>query len=78
MIEQKITIIGGGNLGSAIASGLIKSNQIQPSSITITRRRLNLLEKLQEQGVIITDNNIRIINIPKTIIQSKVVLNILL
>jgi len=58
MIEQKITIIGGGNLGSAIASGLIKSNQIQPSSITVTRRRLNLLEKLQEQGVIITDNNI--------------------
>jgi len=58
MIEQRITIIGGGNLGSAIASGLIKSNQIQPSSITVTRRRLNLLEKLQEQGVIITDNNI--------------------
>ncbi|HEY3372026.1 MAG TPA: pyrroline-5-carboxylate reductase [Prolixibacteraceae bacterium] len=58
MIEQKITIIGGGNLGSAIAFGLIKSGQIQPSAITVTRRRLNLLETLQEKGVVITDNNI--------------------
>ena len=58
MIEQKITIIGGGNLGSAIALGLIKSEQIQPSAITVTRRRLNLLEELQKKGVVITDNNV--------------------
>jgi len=58
MIDQKITIIGGGNLGSAIAVGLIKSNQTEPSMITVTRRRLNMLEKLQEQGVIITSDNI--------------------
>jgi pyrroline-5-carboxylate reductase len=58
MIDQKITIIGGGNLGSAIAFGLIKSKQIQPAAITVTRRRLNLLEKLQEQGVSITSDNI--------------------
>ncbi|MGE5394894.1 MAG: NAD(P)-binding domain-containing protein, partial [Candidatus Saccharibacteria bacterium] len=45
MIDQKITIIGGGNLGSAIAFGLIKSKQIQPSMITVTRRRVNMLEK---------------------------------
>jgi len=58
MIDQKITIIGGGNLGSAIAFGLIKSKQIQPTAITVTRRRLNLLEKLQEQGVSVTSDNI--------------------
>lgn len=58
MIAQKITIIGGGNLGSAIAFGLIKSEQIQPSAITVTRRRLSLIEKLQEKGVVITDNNV--------------------
>lgn len=58
MIDQKITIIGGGNLGSAIALGLIKSKIIQPSAITVTRRRLNLLENLQEQGVFITSDNV--------------------
>ncbi len=58
MIDQKITIIGGGNLGGAIASGLIKSKQIEPSAITVTRRRLNLLEGLKEQGVYITSDNL--------------------
>ena len=58
MIEQKITIIGGGNLGSAIAQGLIKSKMIQPSAITVTRRKLNLLEDLKVQGVTITNDNI--------------------
>lgn len=58
MIDQKITIIGGGNLGSAIALGLIKSNQIEPGAITVTRRRLNLLEQLQKQGVHITSDNV--------------------
>ena len=58
MIDQKITIIGGGNLGSAIAFGLIKSKQIQPSAITVTRRRLNLLEKLEGQGVCVSSDNV--------------------
>src|SRR5665648_109608 len=58
MIDQKITIIGGGNLGSAIAFGLIKSKLLPPTAITVTRRRLNLLEKLQQQGVCVTTDNI--------------------
>ncbi|HNX55514.1 MAG TPA: pyrroline-5-carboxylate reductase [Prolixibacteraceae bacterium] len=58
MIDQRITIIGGGNLGGAIAFGLIKSKQIEPSAITVTRRRLNLLDKLKEEGVNITSDNV--------------------
>lgn len=58
MIDQKITIIGGGNLGSAIAFGLIKSKQILPSAISVTRRRLNLLESLAEKGVQVTSDNV--------------------
>lgn len=58
MIDQKITIIGGGNLGSAIALGLIKSKQIQPSALTVTRRRLNLLENLAANGVTVSGNNV--------------------
>ena len=57
MIEQKITIIGGGNIGSAIALGLIKSQQLQPADITVSDRYLDLLKKLQEQNVTVTDNN---------------------
>ncbi|MDP2335532.1 MAG: pyrroline-5-carboxylate reductase [Bacteroidota bacterium] len=57
-MEQKITIIGGGNLGSAIAFGLIKSKLIEPSAITVTRRRLNMLEKLQAEGVCTSNDNV--------------------
>jgi len=57
MSSKKIAIIGGGNLGSAIAEGLIKSAFAKPADITITRRNLSRLQSLKEQGVTVTDNN---------------------
>jgi pyrroline-5-carboxylate reductase len=51
MIEEKITIIGGGNMGSAIAFGLMQSKQINPSAITVTDKYPHQLKKLQEQGI---------------------------
>jgi len=41
--EKTIAIIGGGNLGMAIAEGLIKSQFVTPQQITITRRNVELL-----------------------------------
>lgn len=58
MIDQKITIIGGGNLGGALAFGLIKSKLIRTSNITVTRRRIHLLEKLRVEGINVTSDNI--------------------
>ncbi len=53
---KKITIIGGGNLGSAIANGLIESG-LPPEQLTITRRSISALEKFKNIGVHITNNN---------------------
>lgn len=58
MIDQKITIIGGGNLGGSIAFGLIKSKQIEPSTLTISDRYVSVLKKFQDQGAKTTDNNV--------------------
>jgi len=58
MIDQKITIIGGGNLGGSVAFGLIKSKQIAPSSLTISDRYTSVLKKFQDQGAVTTDNNV--------------------
>ncbi len=58
MIDQKITIIGGGNLGGSVAFGLIKSEQIEPSLLTVSDRYKSVLKKFQDQGAITTDNNV--------------------
>lgn len=57
MKEKRIAIIGGGNLGTAIARGLISEGVIKPSNMTVTRRRVSLLKELSDQGIVVTDNN---------------------
>jgi pyrroline-5-carboxylate reductase len=57
MKDSKIAIIGGGNLGAAIAEGLIKSRFISPDHITVTRRNLEALLPLKQLGVKTTSDN---------------------
>lgn len=57
MKNSKIAIIGGGNLGAAIAEGLIKSQFISPQQITVTRRNLDVIQHLKVMGVNITSDN---------------------
>jgi len=56
-MTKKIAIIGGGNLGTAIAEGLIKSKFCQPADITITKRNIATLNDLSARGVNITSDN---------------------
>lgn len=56
-MSKHIAIIGGGNLGSAIAEGLLKSKFNKASEIIITKRNTATLESLKERGVSITDDN---------------------
>ena len=57
MTNKKIAIIGGGNLGSAIALGLLKSKQYQPENITVTRRKIELLTDLSKKGLNVHSDN---------------------
>ncbi|MCA4897187.1 MAG: pyrroline-5-carboxylate reductase [Bacteroidota bacterium] len=57
MKNKKIAIIGGGNLGAAMAEGLLKSGFSRPEDITVTRRTLSRLTDLKEKGVNVTDDN---------------------
>ena len=54
---KKIAIIGGGNLGTAIAEGLLKSGFSKPSDLTVTKRNLATLSSLKEKGVKISSDN---------------------
>ncbi len=56
-MENKIAIIGGGNLGSAIARGLLKSKKYAPENIYITRRKVDKLKDLKEKGIHVLSDN---------------------
>lgn len=55
--NHTIAIIGGGNLGVAIAQGLIVSGLLPAEKITVTRRRTSLLADLAKQKVVVTADN---------------------
>ncbi len=54
---RKIAIIGGGNLGTAIAEGLLNSGFCKAADIIITRRNIATLNALQLRGVNVTTDN---------------------
>lgn len=56
-MSKKIAIIGGGNLGTAIAEGLIQSGFVLPKHIIITKRQVATLHALERKGVLVSDNN---------------------
>lgn len=57
-MKKKIAIIGAGNLGSAIAQGLVKSKLAKASDITITRRNLSKIDHLKKAGFALTSDNV--------------------
>ena len=65
---KKIAIIGGGNLGTAIALGLIKSEFIPAQQITVTKRNTNTLVGLEAIGVKISTDNLDAVKNSDTII----------
>lgn len=54
---RKVTIIGSGNIGLALAKGLVKSNEYQANNITLTRRTLQSLQEEKELGFDVSANN---------------------
>lgn len=58
MKVNKLAIIGGGNLGTAIAKGLLSNGLFNASQIVITRRRTSLLSDFADKGVAVTKDNV--------------------
>jgi pyrroline-5-carboxylate reductase len=54
---KKIGIIGAGNIGCAIAKGMVSQKVVDPSELFLSRRRSGLLEEQKSEGMTITDNH---------------------
>ena len=44
--DCRLAILGAGNIGTAIARGLVQNGRMKPAEIVLTRRRVTLLEPL--------------------------------
>lgn len=57
MKNKKIAIIGCGNLGMAIANGLVDHQLVAPADIIATRRNTAALDSLKQRGVAVSSDN---------------------
>lgn len=57
MSTSRIAIIGAGNIGTAIAKGLVASGRFAAEEITLTRRRSHLLDEMAEEGFVVGSDN---------------------
>jgi pyrroline-5-carboxylate reductase len=55
---NKIAIIGGGNLGTAIAKGLVNADKPFRGELVVTRRRIHLIKSLEKEGVKVSQDNV--------------------
>jgi pyrroline-5-carboxylate reductase len=66
--QDSIAILGGGNIGVAMAKGFVNSGRFSPSNIIITRHKVYLLEKIAKQGFVIQTDNCDAVRRSKIII----------
>ncbi|HOF22225.1 MAG TPA: NAD(P)-binding domain-containing protein, partial [Bacteroidales bacterium] len=57
MGKDKIAVLGGGNIGTSLAKGLIKSGQFTAEEIIVTDKRGSRISYLRENGFRVTENN---------------------
>ena len=67
MKKYKIAILGGGNIGTSLAKGLIASGQYDTTEILITDKRESRTELLKKSGFSTSDNNF------EAVIQSEII-----
>lgn len=59
LFDQKIAIIGCGNLGTSIANGLLQMKGFQASNLTLTKRNTLALSEYEAQGVHVHNDNLQ-------------------
>ena len=62
MKNEKVAIIGCGNIGLSLLQGLLKEKNVHPKNITVTRRNISELTYLEAKGVRLTTDNVVAIN----------------
>lgn len=59
MGKYKIAVLGGGNIGTSLALGLLKSEQLTADDIILTEKRASRIQFLRKRGFQVTEDNSR-------------------
>jgi len=70
MGKYKIAILGGGNIGTSLAKGLIASLQYNYNEILVTEKRESRAGQLKNLGFHVTDNNRKAVKEARIIVMS--------
>jgi len=57
MSNRKVAILGAGNLGVAIAKGIVRGGITKPENVYLTRRTVDKIEHLRQEGFLIGSDN---------------------
>ncbi|EAL63112.1 pyrroline-5-carboxylate reductase [Dictyostelium discoideum AX4] len=57
LYDNGVAVLGCGNLGNAIAKGLVASKQFKSNQIVLTKRNLSTIEPLKREGYHVTTSN---------------------
>ena len=69
-MKQHIAVLGAGNLGLSLTTGLINSNEFSPTQFSLSRRRVDKLLGFKNKGFFTTSNNINAVKQADLIILS--------
>ena len=61
-LAEPIAILGGGNIGQAMANGFVAVGGLKPSHIHLTRRQAQLLRSFAKRGFAVTSDNAAAVN----------------
>ncbi len=67
-MKEKIAILGGGNIGKAIAKGLLASGKFPAKNLVVTDLNLAYLEDLKADGIDVTKDNIKAVRSSEIVI----------
>lgn len=56
-LTTKIAVLGGGNLGRALALGWVAAGRVEPGDVHVTRRETEKIEDLAEVGFVVGSDN---------------------
>jgi len=63
-----VAILGAGNIGTAIADGIVDSGRIRPDQVLLTRRKPELLDAFKSRGFNVSSDNTEAVRRARTVI----------